>query len=97
MNDLTKERDKLSSSNDALRSDLVAARSEADSARHSVLQERTQFDARLSEERKQKETARRQLENRLEEMQNSKLAKKSKFKCVMSGLCLSRVPEADLT
>lgn len=97
MNDLAKERDKLSTTNADLRSELVAARTEADTARHSVLQERTQFDARLSEERKQKEVARRQLENRLEEMQNSKLAKKSKFKCALvSFLVALRQRDADL-
>lgn len=80
MKELAKERDKATSTTESLREQLAEARSEVDDVRHSVVREKASFDARLDEERRAKEVARRQLESRLEEMQSR--SRKSKFKSV---------------
>lgn len=81
MNELVKERDKLSSINDQLKQELTKANLEVENVRSNVMAEKVEFENRLGEERRAKESAKKLLESRMEEMQNSRMTRKSKFNC----------------
>lgn len=81
MNELAKERDKISTQNESLRKELAAATAEVEHVRNNVQAEKAQFENQLGEERRAKENAKKQLEARLEEMQASRMTRKSKFNC----------------
>ncbi|KAH8921467.1 kinesin-domain-containing protein [Atractiella rhizophila] len=73
MNDLSKERDEFSRQNDQLRQQVLESRQEVDN-----LRSREQaVESRLEQERLAKESARNQLDRRMEEMSR----RKSKFNC----------------
>jgi hypothetical protein len=82
MNELAKERDKISTQNESLRKELAAATAEVEHVRNNVQVEKAQFENQLGEERRAKENAKKQLEARMEEMQASRMTRKSKFKYV---------------
>lgn len=82
MNELAKERDKLMGLNESLRSELFVANRDLDRAKTNVKAEKEEFENRLGEERRAKESAKKMLETRMEEMQNSRMNRKSKFKSV---------------
>ncbi|KAA1097254.1 hypothetical protein PGTUg99_013895 [Puccinia graminis f. sp. tritici] len=81
MNELAKERDKISTQNESLRKELAAATAEVEHVRNNVQVEKAQFENQLGEERRAKENAKKQLEARMEEMQASRMTRKSKFNC----------------
>lgn len=81
MNELAKERDKISTQNESLRRELAAANLEVENVRNNVLAEKVQFENQLGEERRAKENAKKQLEARMEEMQAARMTRKSKFNC----------------
>ncbi|KAG0147379.1 hypothetical protein CROQUDRAFT_656109 [Cronartium quercuum f. sp. fusiforme G11] len=81
MNELAKERDKLQGMNDGLRQELERANAEVEHVRSDVMAEKVEFENRLGEERRAKESAKKLLESRMEEMQNSRMTRKSKFNC----------------
>ncbi|KAH9450727.1 hypothetical protein Pst134EB_018249 [Puccinia striiformis f. sp. tritici] len=81
MNELAKERDKITTQNESLRKELASATAEVENVRNNVQVEKLQFENQLSEERRAKENAKKQLEARMEEMQNSRMTRKSKFNC----------------
>jgi len=81
MNELAKERDKISTQNESLRKELAAATAEVEHVRNNVQAEKAQFENQLGEERRAKENAKKQLEARMEEMQASRMTRKSKFNC----------------
>ncbi|EGG05370.1 uncharacterized protein MELLADRAFT_78111 [Melampsora larici-populina 98AG31] len=81
MNELVKERDKLNSMNDQLKQELNRANLEVENVRNNVMAEKVEFENRLGEERRAKESAKKLLEARMEEMQNSRMTRKSKFNC----------------
>ncbi|CAH7688191.1 hypothetical protein PPACK8108_LOCUS23119 [Phakopsora pachyrhizi] len=80
MTELAKDRDKMASVNESLRKELSDANEEVENVRNNVLAEKVQFENQLGEERRAKENAKKQLESRIEEMQASRMTRKSKFK-----------------
>ncbi|KAH9818942.1 hypothetical protein DFH28DRAFT_1123320 [Melampsora americana] len=81
MNELVKERDKLNLMNESLKQELSQANLEVENVRNNVMAEKVEFENRLGEERRAKESAKKLLESRMEEMQNSRMTRKSKFNC----------------
>ncbi|OAV89241.1 hypothetical protein PTTG_01857 [Puccinia triticina 1-1 BBBD Race 1] len=81
MNELAKERDKIATQNESLRKELAAATAEVEHVRTNVQAEKALFENQLGEERRAKENAKKQLEARMEEMQTSRMTRKSKFNC----------------
>lgn len=73
--DIAKERDRLSAETETLRSLLQNARAEVLSVRSSVTVDKAKLEQQMAEERRQKDSAKRELESRLEAMQK----RKSKF------------------
>lgn len=74
-NDIAKERDRASSECETLRSLLQHARAEVLSVKSSADNDSRQAEEKMASERRQRENAKRELEERLEEMQK----RKSKF------------------
>ncbi|KIJ44279.1 hypothetical protein M422DRAFT_168492, partial [Sphaerobolus stellatus SS14] len=76
--EFSKERDRLNSQVETLRNELSEAKREVVNVRRSIVEEKQSLEHRLDEERKAKERARAQLDQRIEELQK----RKSKFACI---------------
>lgn len=76
--EISRERDNLNTQVVTLRQELAEAKNEVANVRRSIVEEKQSLEIRLDEERRAKERARAQLDNRMDELQR----RKSKFACL---------------